>query len=75
MGLFTSSHVEAVGPAVAVIASSNEPLLFLAEDLSELLRRALRFAGRAKLARQACRGVSFPNSAQANRPCQSSYRC
>ena len=32
MGLFTSSHVEAVS-TLAVIASSNEPLLFLAEDL------------------------------------------
>jgi two-component sensor histidine kinase len=32
MGLFTSSHVEAAS-TLAVIASSNEPLLFLAEDL------------------------------------------
>jgi two-component sensor histidine kinase len=32
MGLFTSSHVEAAS-TLAVIASSNEPLLFLAGDL------------------------------------------
>jgi len=32
MGLFTSSHLEAAS-TLAVIASSNEPLLFLAEDL------------------------------------------
>ena len=32
MGLFISSHVEAAS-TLAVIASSNEPLLFLAEDL------------------------------------------
>jgi hypothetical protein len=32
MGLFTSSHVEATS-TLAVIASSNEPLLFLAGDL------------------------------------------
>src|ERR1700729_3618244 len=33
MGLFTSSHVEATS-TLAVIASSNEPLLFLAGDLT-----------------------------------------
>ena len=32
MGLFTSSHIEAAS-TLAVIASSNEPLLFLAGDL------------------------------------------
>jgi hypothetical protein len=69
MGSFTSSHVEAAS-TLAVIASSNEPLLFLLA-ISGSLPRALRFAERSKLTRRACRGVSFPNSAQANGRCQS----
>ena len=47
MGLFTSSYVKAAS-TLAVIASSNEPLLFLAEDL-RIIAPALHFAERSKI--------------------------